>query len=119
MTRGDIRKDANKATSLPVGVDRRGRISHQALADKTGRFICVFIDMKNTPLQDDDAPYRKRAAKHKDYGIEQWSNWHNKWCYRQWYATEKARDQAFNSLTTRTTFLHDLLLNTPIRKVNR
>ena len=68
----------------------------------------------------DDRPrYRKKAPKRNRYGIEQWSCWSKKWCHRQWYVTAKARDQAFEDLTTKTTILRDTPWDTPFRKVDR
>ena len=39
-----------------------------------------------------------RRPRHKRWGIQAWSRWFKRWggCY--WYATEKARDQAFDDL---------------------
>lgn len=68
----------------------------------------------------DDRPrYRKKAPRHKRYGIEQWSRWFSKWCHRQWYATTKARDQAFENHITKTTILRGTPWDTPVRKVDR
>ena len=61
----------------------------------------------------------KRAPRHKRYGIEQWSAWSKKWCLRQWYVTEKARDQAFENLQDKTTILTGTQWDTPVRKVDR
>jgi hypothetical protein len=69
---------------------------------------------------EDDVPrHVKKMPRHKRFGIEQWSNWHKKWCHRQWYATAKARDQAFENLTTKTTILRGTQWDTPSRKVDR
>jgi hypothetical protein len=68
----------------------------------------------------DDIPrHQKKTPKHKRFGIEQWSNWSNKWCHRQWYVTAKARDQALKNLTTKTTILRGTQWDTPVRKVDR
>ena len=50
---------------------------------------------------DNDRPrHQKRRAqpRHKRWGVQAWSRWFKRWggCY--WYATEKARDQAFDDL---------------------
>ena len=50
------------------------------------------------PQYDDEPRYVKRAVKRKRYGIEQWSGRFNEWCFARWYATEKARDVAYNDL---------------------
>ncbi len=42
-----------------------------------------------------------------------------KWWHRQWYITEKARDQAFENLAKKTTILKEHGFHTPVRKVNR
>lgn len=57
-------------------------------------------------------------APKKRYGIEHFSRWFNSWHNRTWYATERARDQAFENLETKT----DMLPNTmsgEVRKINR
>jgi len=78
---------------------------------------------KNTRRNRSNLPeipkHKKRAPKHKHYGIEQWSAWSKKWCLRQWYVTEKARDQAFDSLKNKTTILTGTQWDTPVRKVDR
>lgn len=68
----------------------------------------------------DEIPrHQKKAPKHKRFGIEQWSRWHNRWCGRQWYVTAKARDQAFKNLTTKTSILRGTQWDTPVREVDR
>ena len=78
---------------------------------------------KNTRRNRSNLPeipkHKKRAPKHKHYGIEQWAAWSKKWCLRQWYVTEKARDQAFDSLKNKTTILTGTQWDTPMRKVDR
>jgi hypothetical protein len=64
----------------------------------------------------------KRAVKprHKKYGIEQWSTWFKKWCHRQWYVTEKARDQALEDLKRHTcNILKEHGKEPQYRKINR
>jgi len=71
-------------------------------------------------LNSRDIPkHQKRAPKHKHYGIEQWSAWSKKWCLRQWYVTKKARDQAFETLQSKTTILTGTQWDTAVRKVDR
>jgi hypothetical protein len=74
---------------------------------------------RNPSIQADVPRHQKRAVKHKPYGIEQQSAWTGEWCLRQWYATRKARDQAFDDLTTKTTILRGTSLDTPVRKIDR
>ncbi len=71
-------------------------------------------------MREDDAPrHRKKTPRHKRFGIEQWSRWCNKWCHRSWYVTAKARDQAFENLTTKVSVLRGTKWDAPIRKVDR
>ena len=78
---------------------------------------------RNTYRNRQDLPeipkHQKRAPRHKRYGIEQWSNWSKKWHCWQWYATKKARDQAFKNLSTKTTILRGTKWDTPMRKLDR
>ena len=46
----------------------------------------------------DEMPKHHKKVKHKPYGIEHWSPWLKKWCFPQWYATEKSRDLALATL---------------------
>ncbi len=64
-------------------------------------------------------PYQKRAPRHKRFGIEQKSAWTGKWHCWQWYCTAKARDQAYENLTTKTSILRGTKWDTPMRKVDR
>ena len=77
--------------------------------------------MQPEDLIDDRPRHHKRSgpARSKKFGIEQWSNWFKKWWHRQWYVTEKARDQAFENLAKKTTILKEHGFHTPVRKVNR
>lgn len=50
-----------------------------------------------------DVPkHQKRAPKKKPYGIEYFSDCLHRCGYRDWYATAKARDQAFDNLASKT-----------------
>ena len=53
-------------------------------------------------IDDSETRYRKKAPRHKKYGIQQWSNWFKKWTFSTWYVTEKARDQALADLKRHT-----------------
>jgi hypothetical protein len=73
-------------------------------------------------MRDPEVPlHRKKAvsSRQKKYGVEQWSRWFKKWCFPTWYRTEKARDQAFENLITKTTILKEHGLDPQVRKVNR
>ncbi len=79
-------------------------------------------DRETDPLGDDRPRHVKRACKprHKKYGIEQWSEWFKRWTHRQWYVTEKARDQALEDLKRHTcNVLKEHGKEPQCRKVNR
>ena len=75
------------------------------------------------PEDFDTAPrHRKRRPKprQKKYGIQQWSEWHKEWGLTNWYATEKARDQALDDLKRHTCAILKQHGHDPqYRKVNR
>jgi hypothetical protein len=63
---------------------------------------------------------RRPKPRQRRFGVEQWNNWSKKWCYRQWYATEKARDQALEDLKRHTrNILKEHGREPQYRKVNR
>jgi len=70
---------------------------------------------------DTDIPkYHKKASRKKPFGIEQYSRWFGKWCHRQWYVTEKARDQALEDLKRHTyNILKEHGKEPQYRKINR
>lgn len=65
--------------------------------------------------------HRKKALppRRKKFGVEQWSRWLGKWCFPTWYVTEKARDQAYENLMTKTSPLRSLGHDLLARKVHR
>jgi len=81
---------------------------------------------KHLPMIEDESfRHQKRGRRpgQKHWGIEQWSDWFQKWCHRRWYASEKARDDALVNLlrgTKRRNFSGSLCRTTPrYRKVDR
>jgi hypothetical protein len=78
---------------------------------------------KNARVNSKEIPevpkHLKHIPKRKRFGIEQWNEYHQKWCYRQWYLTAKARDQALEDFQKRTTMLTRTSLDTPVRKIDR
>lgn len=46
--------------------------------------------------------HQKKAPKKKRYGIEYFSRWFGTWHNHTWYATAKARDQAFEDINSKT-----------------
>ena len=58
------------------------------------------------PRELDEAPeaprHKKKAPKKKLFGIEYFSDWLGDWHNRTWYATSKARDQAYDDLIAKT-----------------
>ena len=71
-------------------------------------------------MRDPEVPkHLKKAQRRKKYGISHWSRWFKKWCLPTWYTTEKARDQAFDNLTTKNTILRQSNYVNPMRKVDR
>jgi len=80
------------------------------------------MDREGDPLDYDRPRHFKRRPKHRRqrYGIEQWSDWFQKWYHHQWYATEKARDQALEDLERHTcNLLKEYGRKPQYRKVNR
>ena len=63
--------------------------------------------------------HRKKASKHKKFGIQEWSRWFKKWVHSHWYETEKARDQAYDVLMKACERLTQAGFDSPVRKVNR
>ena len=74
---------------------------------------------KNDPNLPEISKHQKRAAKHKRYGIEEFSSWSGKWHCWHWYATEKARDQAFINMNTKSSIFRGTNFDSPVRKVDR
>jgi len=64
-----------------------------------------------------------RCPGQKRWGIEEWSDWFQKWMRRRWYASPKARDDALDNLrrgTKRRNFDGSLCRTTArYRKVDR
>jgi len=67
----------------------------------------------------EDARHRKKAPRHKKFGIQQWSNYLKAWGFGHWYSTEKARDQAYDDLGKKTQILRDHDMDSPLRKIER
>ncbi len=63
--------------------------------------------------------HRKKASRHKKYGVQEWSRWFKKWVHSHWYETEKARDQAYEVLEKANERLKAHDMDSPIRRVDR
>ena len=69
----------------------------------------------------DEIPkHHKKAPKKKPYGIEYFrSGWIGGWTSHDWYATSKARDNAYDDLLRKTDSMPSTTLCSKIRKVER
>lgn len=56
------------------------------------------IHMQTDTSYDEVPKHRKRGGQRKRFGIEEWSNWFEKWYLVGWYLTEARRDQALEAL---------------------
>jgi len=73
-------------------------------------------------LVDDRPKHLKQAvpAHHKKFGIEYYFRWSGEWGCPQWYATEKARDQALEDVVRHTSnSLKEHGHEPKYRKINR
>jgi hypothetical protein len=70
-------------------------------------------------VRDEEIPRHRKKVGRKPYGIEQWNEHRQKWMYRQWYATPKARDQALVALKKATSILTRYGPTPQFRKIDR
>ena len=70
-------------------------------------------------MRDEEIPRHRKKIGRKPYGIEQWNEHHQKWMYRQWYPTKRARDQALVDLEKKTAILRERGISAQHRKINR
>lgn len=55
--------------------------------------------MQTDTSYDEVPKHHKRGGQRKRFGIEQWSDWFNRWdFFTRWYLTEAARDKALEAL---------------------
>jgi len=78
------------------------------------------MSRKESRIETSEIPrHQKKAPKKKPYGIEYFSNWFGCWECHNWYATKKARDDAFKNLITKTDGLTGMRATKMPRKVDR
>jgi hypothetical protein len=71
-----------------------------------------------------DAAFGKQEAdplnkRKKPFGIEQYNEHYRKWMYRQWFATERGRDDALADFRKKTLLHSNQRTITDIRKIDR
>ncbi len=66
-----------------------------------------------------DNRHRKKAPRHKKFGTQQWSTYFKRWKFGRWYATEKARDQAYDVLLKACERLKAHGMDSAVRKIDR
>jgi len=75
----------------------------------------------------DDCPRhckRRPKPRQKRWGIEQWIEWSwskkpGEWGFARWYASEKARDQAFENVVEKCDILRQVGRPAKFRKIQR